>query len=117
MTSLKRSSLRFALAALALACTAGVANAETTSTRTMRVATADLNLTTQAGMETLSHRIDRATRDVCGPRPSSYGPGFHAERRAYRECRTAARSMAIAAAENAGVRFADAQPFTLAMRD
>jgi len=119
MTSLKRSSIRLALAALALACTAGVASAETPDhvTRSVVVQTSDLDLTTQAGAQTLSQRIDRATRQVCGPRPSSFGPGLRAEQRSYRECRASARTMAIAQAENVGVRFADARPFTLAMRD
>lgn len=119
--TLKRTSIRFALAALALACTAGAASAGTRTndavTQSVRVQTSDLDLTTQAGVETLTRRINRATRQVCGPRPSSYGAGLWAESRSYRECRASARTMAIAAAENVGVRFADARPFTLAMRD
>lgn len=92
-------TLAFAAALSALA--AGVAHAQTVVsidrvTQSQSVSYADLDLSSQAGMKTLTARINSAAKTVCGPAPE------------YRESRTGYDACIKSAVDHAMIQVARA---------
>ena len=78
----------FAAATLAAAITASPVLAKPATAEVRIVSYADLDLSSAAGRQRLSQRIDTAVRDVCGEAPS-----FDlARRQQVRECRAETRA-------------------------
>ncbi|HET6630617.1 MAG TPA: UrcA family protein [Woeseiaceae bacterium] len=91
-----RARLCASLAGAVLVIGSGAVQAEQPSdVRTATVRYADLNLATEAGVETLYHRIRVAARTVCG---SPYERQITV-RRSIRECHEAAIEDAVASVE------------------
>ena len=91
-----RARLIASLASAVLVIGAGAVQAERPSVeRTATVRYADLNLATQAGVDTLYHRIRVAARNVCG---SPHERQLEI-RRSIRDCNDAAMENAVAAVE------------------
>jgi UrcA family protein len=91
-----RARLLASLAGAVLVIGSGAVQAERPSAeRTATVSYADLNLATQAGVETLYHRIRVAARNVCGS-PYERQLGI---RRSIRDCNDAAVENAVVTVE------------------
>lgn len=97
MTNTVQRRLAAGFVAAALVCAAPIVNAEPV-VRHERVSYADLDLNTQAGVQTLQRRIRAAVKVVCGPTPELRELN---EMRAEQECRYRAMQQATAKVEMA----------------
>jgi UrcA family protein len=96
-------SILFAAALAVAGLAAPAALAEKPAVREISVSYADLNLSGQAGAETLLRRINKASTKVCGKRPMTLAFGQF-ER--WSACRHAAIGNAVARVDNPAVTLA-----------
>lgn len=99
-------TFKIAIAAFAAAAVAPIAFAEKPVTRSAEVAYSDLDLSRDAGVQTLLKRIESASKRVCGKRPTSVRFG---QMEAFNGCRANAQSEAVRRINNPTVSIAYAQ--------
>ncbi|SLK07264.1 UrcA family protein [Novosphingobium mathurense] len=100
------------LAAVAALTVAVSANAATDGARTVPVAYDDLNLSSQAGLDTLDQRLERAVRKVCGKADVRRLDEVSDMTR----CRTSAQASAAEQRTVALARRNDGQPLLVAVK-